>query len=159
MTTSRRTSYGLGQDGSGGKLKHQLDGLPRGEGRWDRQAPPYLAEATGMPEALQSGPSARHHGKRLPEIADPTVAEIADEETYQDDCARTRCKVFDKDKDQGSELQAADLEKVPRFERRIRAQYADVFREPTGLPPMCKDDGFRIRTILGAEPPHRSPYR
>ena len=24
---------------------------------------------------------------------------------------------------------------------------------------MCKDGGFRIRTIPGVEPPHRSPYR
>ena len=59
----------------------------------------------------------------------------------------------------GPELQAADLDKVPDFERKIRAQYADVFQEPTRLPPARKDGAFRIRTIPGAEPPHRSPYR
>ena len=102
--------------------------------------------------------------------------------TYQRDCARTWRRVFGKDSE--SELQAADLEKVPEieqriralyalppthkasdkykeevpeFERKISAQYADVFREPTGLPPARKDGGFRIRTIPGAEPPHRSP--
>lgn len=87
------------------------------------------------------------------------VAEIADEDTCQDECARTWRKVFGKDRDQGSVLQAAGLEKVPGFELRIRAQYAGAFREPTGLPPMRKDGGFRICTIPGAEPPHRSPYR
>lgn len=111
----------LGQDGSGGKFKHQLDGLPRSEGRRDGQVLPCLAEAAGMSEALQSRPLARHHGKRLPETADPIVAEIADEETYQDECARTWRKVFCKDKNQGSEPQAADLEKVLKFERRVRA--------------------------------------
>ena len=48
---------------------------------------------------------------------------------------------------------------MPEFERRIRAQYPDVFRAPTGLPPARKDDGFQIRTIPGADLPHRSPYR
>lgn len=67
--------------------------------------------------------------------------------------------MFGKDVPVGAELQAADLDKVPEFERKIRAQYADIFREPTGLPPMRRDGGFRIRTIPGAEPPHRSPYR
>ena len=87
------------------------------------------------------------------------VAEIADEATYQQDCARIWQHVFGKDVPVGAELQATDLDKVPEFERQIRAQYADVFQERTGLPPMRQDGGFRIRTIPGAEPPHRSPYR
>ena len=85
------------------------------------------------------------------------VAEITDEADFQQDCSRVWRKVFGKDRD--SELQAADLEKVPEFERKIRTQYADVFREPTGLPPARKDGGFGVRTVPGAEPPHRSPYR
>ena len=56
-------------------------------------------------------------------------------------------------------MQAADLDKVPDFKCKMRAQYDDVFQEPAGLPPARKDGGFRIRTIPGAEPPHRSPYR
>ena len=49
---------------------------------------------------------------------------------------------------------------LPGVDARVReAQYPDVFRAPTGLPPARKDDGFRIRTIPGAELPHRSPYR
>lgn len=43
------------------------------------------------------------------------------------------------------------------FEQKIRTQYADIFKEPTGLPPARKDSGFRIRTIPGAKLPHRSP--
>ena len=95
--------------------------------------------------------------RQLPEIADFMVAEIADEATYQDGCARTWRRVFGKDRNVA--LQAADLEKMPEFERRIRAQYPDIFKEPTGLPPARRDGGFRIRTIPGAEPLHRSPYR
>lgn len=57
------------------------------------------------------------------------------------------------------ELQAADLENMPEFERRIRAQYPDIFKEPTGMLPIRKDRGFRVRTIPSAEPPSRSPYR
>ena len=41
----------------------------------------------------------------------------------------------------------------------MRAQYADIFQEPTGLPPMRQDGGYRIRTISGAEPPQWFPYR
>lgn len=87
--------------------------------------------------------------------------ETADESTYQQDCARTWRRVFGKDMPVGSEseLQAADLDKVPDFERKIRAQYADIFQEPAGLPPVREDGGFRIHTIPGTEPPHRSPYR
>ena len=48
---------------------------------------------------------------------------------------------------------------MPGFERRIRAQYAEVFKESTDLLPARKDGGFRICTIQGAEPPHRPPYR
>lgn len=47
---------------------------------------------------------------------------------------------------------------MPEFETKIRTQYADIFREPAGLPPARKDGGFRIRTIPGAKPLHRSPY-
>jgi hypothetical protein len=45
------------------------------------------------------------------------------------------------------------------FEKRIRAEYPDLFEEPTGLPPERKNGGFRIRLIPGAQPPHKSPYR
>lgn len=48
---------------------------------------------------------------------------------------------------------------MPAFERKIRTQYVDIFREPTGLPPARKDNGFRMHPIPGAELPHRSPYR
>ena len=85
------------------------------------------------------------------------VAEITNEADFQEDCSKTWRKVFGREPE--SQLQAADLEKIAEFEKRIRAQYADIFREPTGLPPARKDGGFRIRTVLGAEHPHRSPYR
>ena len=141
----------LGQDTAGGKFRNRLAGLPKDAGRkdWQPEALSYQAEHTG--------PSKRRFNRQLPEIANFMVAEITDEATYQDDCARTWQRVFGKDCN--AELQEADLEKMPEFERRIRAQYPDVFKEPTGLPPVRKDGGFRIRTIPGAEPPHRSPYR
>ena len=105
--------------------------------------------------------TAKRSYPHLPEIAEFMVAEITDKSTFQHDCARTWQRVFSKDMPGGSrsELQAADLDKVPDFERKVRAQYADVFQEPAGLPPARKDGGFRIRTTPGAEPPHRSPYR
>ena len=47
------------------------------------------------------------------------VAGIKDEATYQDNCARTWRRVFGRDRNMG--LQAADLQKMPEFEKRIRA--------------------------------------
>ena len=140
----------LGQNSPGSKFKYRLAGLSRGMGRQGCQALTYSADTIAKPTTKC---------RQLPEIAEFMVAEIADEATYQQDCARIWQHVFGKGVPVGAELQATDLDKVPEFERKIRAQYADVFQERTGLPPMRQDGGFRIRTIPGAEPPHRSPYR
>ena len=80
------------------------------------------------------------------------VAEIADEAIYQDDCARTWRRVFGIDRN--AELQAADLEKMPEFERRIRAQYPDVFQRAHWPTPSTKGrwlpdpDNPRCRTTI-----------
>ena len=140
----------LGQDLPDCKFKYRLAGLPRGVGRQECQALAY---------SIDNSAKTTTTSRQLPEIAEFMVAEITDEATYQQDCARTWQRVFGKDVPIGAELLATDVDKVPEFERKIRAQYADVFQEPTGLPPMRRDSGFRIRTIPGAEPPHWSPYR
>ena len=53
------------------------------------------------------------------------AAEITDEVDFQKDCSKTWRKELGKEPE--SQLQAADLEKIPEFEKKIRAQYADVF--------------------------------
>ena len=75
------------------------------------------------------------------------VVEITDEDDFLKDCARA-WKVFGREPaglpliGRGDpELQAADPERIPEFEKKIRAQYADIFREPTGLPSARKDEG------------------
>ena len=149
----------LGQDSPGSKFRYRLVGLPRDRARQGHQIP---ANSTNSLIGLDSTdtptkPSTKCH--QLPEITEFMVAEITDEATYQQDCAHTWRHIFGKEVPIGSELKAIDLDKISKFEHKIRTQYADIFQEPTGLPPTRKDGGFRIRTIPGAEPPHWSPYR
>ena len=61
------------------------------------------------------------------------VVEITDEVDFLKDCARA-WKVFGRESaglpliGRGDpELQAADLERIPEFEKKIRAQYAAIF--------------------------------
>ena len=114
-------------------FRNRMAGLPTDVGRkdWQPEALPCQAES--------SGPAKRCHIRQLPEIDDFTVAEITDEATYQDDCAWTWRRVFGKDRN--TELQAADREKMSEFEMRIRAQYPDVFKEPTAYP------GTKVRRL------------
>ena len=85
------------------------------------------------------------------------VAEIISEEEFNAECALLWADLFPADIDS---LSASIVsQKLTDFEQRIRTEYSDLFVPPTGLPPKRKDRGFRIRTIPGVEPPHRSPYR
>jgi hypothetical protein len=94
--------------------------------------------------------------RRSLEIVVTVVAEIIDEEIFQLDCAMLWTEVFNS---QAAITGVDTATKIPEFERRIRAQYQDLFQEQMGLPPTCKDGGFRIRTIPGIDSLHKSPYR
>lgn len=98
----------LGQDAPGGQFKYKLHGLPKDKGRreWPHDDRPEL----------QLPP--KHRNRRLPEIIDFMGAEITDEDDFQKDRARSWNNVFGME-DPG--LPAADLEKVPEFEKKIRA--------------------------------------
>jgi hypothetical protein len=86
------------------------------------------------------------------------IAEIVSEEEYQSDCAAIWMELsnMESSKEDDDGKPKVDL---MEFDRRIRAEYPDLFEEPTGLPPERKSGGFRIRLIPGTQPPHKSPYR
>jgi hypothetical protein len=106
------------------------------------------------------------------------VAEIVSEEEYQSDCAaiwmelssmeRSKEEELKNGKSKAWESKAGESQgAIPHmsgvdlmvFDKRIRAEYPDLFEEPTGLPPERNSGGFRVRLIPGAQPPHRAPYR
>ena len=72
---------------------------------------------------------------------------------HQRECAKSWRQVFGKSSDRGSEVQAADLEKALKFERRIRSRYTDDFREPTGCHPHA-----RIAASRSARSPVQNPH-
>jgi hypothetical protein len=59
------------------------------------------------------------------------------------------------------ELFAAELNQMESpMDVKIRKEYADLFKEPDGLPPHRPKFGdFRIRLIPGSQAPYRAPYR
>ena len=95
----------LGQDVPGGQFKFKLHGLPKDKGCQEWPDLGNTPHSTATPPRKQS---------RLPEIVDFMVAEITDEADFQKDCSKTWQKVFGKEPE--SQLQAADLEKIPRSE-------------------------------------------
>ena len=132
----------LGQDSKGNFL-NQLEGLPNCKKEYEEK------------EMLDTEVSPIQAKEDSSWSISYEVAEVVDEETYQEDCAEAWHEVFGDE----VELHAIDITKIPEFERKIKEQYKTIFEEPMGLPPVRKDGGFRIRTIPGIEPPHKSPYR
>jgi hypothetical protein len=67
---------------------------------------------------------------------------------------RTRCLANLTSAQSIAELFAADMDDW------IRTEYADLFKEPEGLPPHRPRFGdFRIRLLPGSKAPYRTPYR
>src|SRR5258705_561488 len=183
----RKNVLWLGKGKKKGRFTHRIKGLEKEEGRreWSlreekkKEDPHTLFAAASVPKSrltmaaeakpgLDKGKEQEEEKReeekdRSIEVVDFMAVEINDEAAYKRDCARAWRQIFGKSKkgdpSDTSELQATDVERIRAFEKKIHSMYPDLFVEPTGLPPARKDGGFRIRTIPGAEAPHRSPYR
>jgi hypothetical protein len=143
----------LGGDGDGSRFKYTIDGLRKGEGR-TTELLTVTAETPTRPQGYNTMELlAMEFGAEL--VDEVVIGEIVDEATFKADCAVIWAECMLVETAPGA---ARGAEELSEFERRVRVQYHDLFLEPEGLPPARSAGDFRIRTIPGVEPPHRSPY-
>ena len=99
--------------------------------------------------------------QRMKKLARKEPVYLAMVRTTNDDSAETEQKK-DEAQEQCTVSVGEDKTKTPYPEQvqPILEEFSDIFPRdlPTGLPPQ-RDVDQRIELVLGAEPPHRAPYR
>lgn len=119
-------------------------------------APSYPPTAAPAAVGRQSFSRARDSAA-LACVEELVVAEIVSNSTFQADCAVAWVDIMGASV--GPDITPPDMAELSTFEKRIRAQYSDIFLPLSGLPPMRNDGGSRIHTLPEARPPYRIPCR